>query len=185
MNMTPHHTPAPWALTVGRFEAAVYSNGTIALLDATTTGWEANARLICAAPDLLSAARCALADLEGIMPEFDPSGDREHPAWRTIEDLRKAIDLAAPRPPLKWWLVNVTVRHGDMVAKRNHLIRANTDDQAYLLALEAEASCVGTEMCDLEVADGGHYSKYWDFHYKRGHITELEDEVGETLRKYL
>ena len=31
------------------------------------------------------ALRCALADLEGIMPEFEPSGDREHPAWKTIK----------------------------------------------------------------------------------------------------
>ena len=37
------------------------------------------------------ALRCALADLEGIMPEFEPSGDREHPAWETIKLLKKAI----------------------------------------------------------------------------------------------
>jgi hypothetical protein len=36
------------------------------------------------------AAKCALADLEGIMPEFEPSGDREHPAWETIKLLKKA-----------------------------------------------------------------------------------------------
>jgi hypothetical protein len=41
--------------------------------------------------DLLNAAKCALADLEGIMPEFEPSGDREHSAWRTINELRYAI----------------------------------------------------------------------------------------------
>ena len=40
---------------------------------------------------LLAAARCALADLEGIMPEFDPDGDRTHPGWQTIKDLRAAI----------------------------------------------------------------------------------------------
>lgn len=50
----------------------------------------ANARLIAAAPDLLQAARCALADLEGILPEFEPSGDREHPAWQTIAELKAA-----------------------------------------------------------------------------------------------
>lgn len=42
-------------------------------------------------PPLLQAARCALADLEGIMPSFEPSGDRQHPGWQTIEDLRQAI----------------------------------------------------------------------------------------------
>jgi hypothetical protein len=35
------------------------------------------------------ALRCALADLEGIMPEFEPSGDREHPAWKTIKQLKR------------------------------------------------------------------------------------------------
>ena len=37
------------------------------------------------------AATNALADLEGIMPEFEPSGDREHPAWITIKELRDAL----------------------------------------------------------------------------------------------
>jgi hypothetical protein len=54
----------------------------------------ANARLIAAAPDLLKAAFNAWADLEGIMPEFEPSGDREHPAWATIKELRAAITKA-------------------------------------------------------------------------------------------
>jgi hypothetical protein len=36
--------------------------------------------------------REALADLEGIMPEFEPSGDRTHPAWETIERLKAAIE---------------------------------------------------------------------------------------------
>ena len=43
---------------------------------------------------LLLACRCALADLEGIMPEYDPSGDRTHPGWQTIKDLQKAISEA-------------------------------------------------------------------------------------------
>ena len=41
---------------------------------------------------LLDAARCALADLEGIMPVYDPDGDRKHPAWKTINELRQAIE---------------------------------------------------------------------------------------------
>ena len=40
---------------------------------------------------LIEAARAALADLQGIMPEFEPSGDREHPAWQTIEELESAL----------------------------------------------------------------------------------------------
>ena len=55
---------------------------------------EANAKLISAAPELLDAAKCALADLEGIMPEFEPSGDREHPGWTTIEELKAVIQKA-------------------------------------------------------------------------------------------
>jgi hypothetical protein len=54
----------------------------------------ADAKLISAAPDLYWAARGALADLKGIMPEFEPSGDREHPGWQTIKELRKAIAKA-------------------------------------------------------------------------------------------
>ena len=49
--------------------------------------------------DLYWAARCALADLEGIMPEFEPSGDREHSGWKTIEELKNAIAKAdQPQP---------------------------------------------------------------------------------------
>jgi len=43
---------------------------------------------------LLDAARCALADLEGIVPEFEPSGDRRHPAWNTIRELQAIIAKA-------------------------------------------------------------------------------------------
>lgn len=45
-----------------------------------------------AAEDLLQAAKYALADLEGVMPEFDP--DEYHPGWQTIGDLKKAIAKA-------------------------------------------------------------------------------------------
>ena len=43
---------------------------------------------------LLAAAKCALADLEGVMPEFEPSGDRTHPAWQTIKELKAVIKKA-------------------------------------------------------------------------------------------
>jgi len=36
-----------------------------------------------------AALLCAHADLEGIMPEFEPSGDRKHPAWKTIKLLKR------------------------------------------------------------------------------------------------
>lgn len=41
--------------------------------------------------ELIQAAKNALADLEGILPEFEPSGDRNHPAWETIKELKKAL----------------------------------------------------------------------------------------------
>ena len=52
------------------------------------------AKLIAAAPELLFAARCALADLEGVMPEFEVSGDREHSGWQTIKELKAVIKKA-------------------------------------------------------------------------------------------
>ena len=55
---------------------------------------KANAALIAAAPDLLQAAKNALADLQGILPEFEPSGDRQHTAWQTIKELGAAIAKA-------------------------------------------------------------------------------------------
>jgi hypothetical protein len=58
----------------------------------------ANAALIAAAPELLMALRCALADLEGIMPEMEPSGDRNHPAWTTITEAQDAIAKAEVKP---------------------------------------------------------------------------------------
>lgn len=41
---------------------------------------------------LPEAAKYALADLEGIMPEFEASGDRVHPAWKTIDELKNALE---------------------------------------------------------------------------------------------
>ena len=43
-------------------------------------------------PELLLAARCALADLEGIMIKYDP--DSYHPGWTTMDELRAAIAKA-------------------------------------------------------------------------------------------
>jgi len=51
---------------------------------------EANARLIAAAPDLLSACRCALADLEGMCGLVE----EDHPCFETIEELKAAIEKA-------------------------------------------------------------------------------------------
>ena len=53
-----------------------------------------NKALVAAVAGLLQSAKNALADLEGILPEYEPSGDREHPAWQTIEELKAAIAIS-------------------------------------------------------------------------------------------
>lgn len=53
--MTHGHTKGPWYLDIGARDAAIHAGGTIAMIDDTMTGWQANARLIAAAPDLLAA----------------------------------------------------------------------------------------------------------------------------------
>ena len=49
------HIPAPWQLTFGENDAAIHNDVTIASINDDALAWEANAHLISAAPDLLSA----------------------------------------------------------------------------------------------------------------------------------
>jgi YD repeat-containing protein len=44
--------------------------------------------------ELTSILKCALVDLVGIMPDFEPSGERTHPAWKTIQEIEVAIAKA-------------------------------------------------------------------------------------------
>jgi len=44
------------------------------------------------AEELVATLKCALADLEGVMPEVEPSGDREHSGWKTIEDIKNILN---------------------------------------------------------------------------------------------
>lgn len=37
----------------------------------------------------VTVIRCAIADFEGILPEFDP--DKKHPAWSTLNELRNLL----------------------------------------------------------------------------------------------
>lgn len=41
--------------------------------------------------DMYWALRCCDADLEGVMPEYEPSGDRQHSGWQSMKDAKKAI----------------------------------------------------------------------------------------------
>jgi hypothetical protein len=102
------HTPGPWAIgqTVNNYVQIVAPEYRT-LTDADHVvcelrAWrqprcDDNANLIAAAVELLAAARAAVADMEGIMPEFDCDGDRQHPGWKTIEELRAAIAKAEGR----------------------------------------------------------------------------------------
>jgi hypothetical protein len=95
MNNT--HTPGPWKVIKAPDRLPnskeIQADGGLVIAEVFTDVCEsaANARLIAASPALLQVAKNALAELEGIMPEFEPSGDREHPGWETIEELRQAI----------------------------------------------------------------------------------------------
>ena len=40
---------------------------------------------------VLAAVLCAEADLQGILPDYDPDGT--HPAHKTLRDLKKAIHI--------------------------------------------------------------------------------------------
>lgn len=37
---------------------------------------------------VLKVVQCAIADLDGMLPEVDPDGERTHPGWETVEELR-------------------------------------------------------------------------------------------------
>lgn len=61
--------------------------------------YAANARLITAAPDLLTACRCALADLEAAYSREDWDDD-DNPAALTIRQLQAAIAIAKAEPSI-------------------------------------------------------------------------------------
>jgi hypothetical protein len=99
MSTQDQPTPGPWWLDDEGYIAAGSGESYVTIaepigVDMPATQSEANARLIAAAPELLLAAKCALADLEGILPEIEPSGDRTHPARQTIQELSQAIAKA-------------------------------------------------------------------------------------------
>lgn len=48
--------------------------------------------------ELVAACNCALADLQGLMPDVDPSGNRKHPGWITIKQLEKVISMVDNNP---------------------------------------------------------------------------------------
>ena len=102
---------------------------------------------------LHDTAKAALADLQGIMPEFEPSGERLHPAWKTIDELtaplQQATDSAVGRTEPR----DLTVE--------NALLRSS-------LCLAARALHDYHDAPHFEIEDDG--------------ITKMEVIVAETLR---
>jgi hypothetical protein len=68
------HTPGHWNLTFGEYDAAIHSDVTIASINDDALAWKENARLISAAPDLLSALESLLKSSE-VFGRFDAQLD--------------------------------------------------------------------------------------------------------------
>ena len=97
------HTPGPWivgkpsvahGVQIFHLQGAIRQEyGTICTMPAKGKGRTANARLIAAAPDLLEACKCLLADLEGASELM-----AGHPVcwYESIAEARDAIAKATP-----------------------------------------------------------------------------------------
>ena len=98
--MKTKHTPGPWLFTgISGVLYIVSKYNPYALIARVifTPGLGKqcykNSQLMAAAPDLLEACRCALADLEGFAQLLDIV-DMDHPAILTIGELKAAIKKA-------------------------------------------------------------------------------------------
>jgi len=40
---------------------------------------------------LMNVIKYAIADLEGVMPAYEPSGDGEHSGWQIINDIKRTL----------------------------------------------------------------------------------------------
>ena len=85
------HTPGHWNLTFGEYDAAIHSDVTIANINDDALAWKENARLISAAPDLLSALESAYNAIAWDIPGGNLSDEQEETLLDVIrEALRKA-----------------------------------------------------------------------------------------------
>lgn len=79
---------------------------------------------------IIGTMQCAIADLEGIMPEHDPSGDRKHPAWKTLDELKKLVhNLETNNVLFSWEIADVKA------------VRPDLDDEACRQVLEGCDDC--------------------------------------------
>ena len=96
------HTPGPWIAAWDKDDHHIWANGCdIAFLPGEEQGYEcgaklktleANGKLMAAAPELLEALRCALADLEGSLAGY---GEHDWDAHvKSIKEARLAISKA-------------------------------------------------------------------------------------------
>jgi hypothetical protein len=90
------HSPTPWKLN--QFGAIICKSHEVAYVsDDSHNGQTEKAdrehivKCVNLYDELVSGIKCSLADLEGIMPEYEPSGDRTHPAWKTITELKHLL----------------------------------------------------------------------------------------------
>jgi hypothetical protein len=81
------HTPGHWNLTFGEYDAAIHSDVTIASINDDALAWKENARLISAAPDLLSA-------LDLLLNKINAHGLENKHMIATIEKAELAIAKA-------------------------------------------------------------------------------------------
>ena len=84
---TTNHTPGTWHLTLADYDAAIHSDVTIARIEDEASAWVANAHLIAAAPDLLSA-------LEEMMSVFQDHEQYDEESAEVVSIARAAIAKA-------------------------------------------------------------------------------------------
>ena len=95
------HTPGPWEVSISTspeykpnglaWDVCLPDGGDMLADLRNCNNAEANAILIATAPELLATCKCALADLQGIIPEIEPDGNKQHPGWKTIKELKNVI----------------------------------------------------------------------------------------------
>ena len=122
------------------------------------------------------AAKCALADLIGIMPEFEPSGEREHPAWQTIKDLCAALGETLPVS-----LFGEQFKVGDRVRVTEE-ISPDLSDHGIPEGAEGEIlrKCNAGEYEDPD-RQGDEYWVTLFWQGRRGYITQIVDPAHLTL----
>ena len=83
---------------------------------------------------------------------------------------------------MQHYIVTTSVRHGEQVTERKHLIEAESVGQAEILAIEIECSHTGEELGEEDSC--GIYSYSQEFHFSPYNVQLVEPEDVATLAKY-